>query len=248
LNALTPCGSHVTIKDTPFAAVPVGARDVRVSTLSVKETKALRLMPIHLPSFRGALRNRTWGTLLLGALGAAVLAGCQPNDEISHYQMPREPAAAMPNYKTPPDWKKLKGDELSLVAYQVGDGDKTAKITITTLSGQAGGALLNVNRWRGQLLLPAINQTQLETELNKENGKIDVGGLKAKYVDITGKAVERTGEKPTLKDDRILGVILPSNGQTWFFKMRGPPDMVGAKQKDFEEFVRSVRFDGGNHE
>ena len=77
--------------------------------------------------------------------------------------------------------------------------------------------------------------------------KLEFAGLTAKYVDITGKFVPKHGEKID-REDRILGVILPSNGQTWFFKMQGPPDVVGKNQSDFEEFVRSVRFDGGNHE
>ena len=44
---------------------------------------------------------------------------------------------------------------------------------------------------------------------------------------------------------RLLGAIIPHDKDTWFFKLTGKLDAVGAYQKEFEDFVRSVRFDQG---
>ena len=45
---------------------------------------------------------------------------------------------------------------------------------------------------------------------------------------------------------RILGVVVPRRGQTWFFKMTGPADLVDKQKPVFEAFLKSVRFDGGS--
>lgn len=39
---------------------------------------------------------------------------------------------------------------------------------------------------------------------------------------------------------RILGGIFPSNGETWFFKMMGPDELVAAQRDTFQQFLQSV--------
>jgi hypothetical protein len=195
-------------------------------------------MPIH-----PQVLVRRCAVLLGIAFVGALLLGCQEKDEIRTYDVPREPSVPDPTFKAPAGWMKIEPDELSKWAWQVGEGDQSAKVTISNLQGGGGGILRNVNRWRVmQLRLPQINQTQLDQDLKP----LKIGDLNAKYVDLTGKYVStKHDEKPLREDDRILGVILVHDDQTWFFKMRGPPQLVGDHQQEFEEFVQSVRFDGG---
>ena len=51
---------------------------------------------------------------------------------------------------------------------------------------------------------------------------------------------------PGRETRRILGVVVLRRGQTWFFKMTGPADLVEKQKPAFEAFLKSVRFDGGN--
>jgi hypothetical protein len=184
-------------------------------------------------------------TLVVMACGlaAGLLLGCQ-NDEIKHYQAPKEEtrpavaargprAEALPTCKAPESWKEIapnpSGGEVQ--AFQVADGDKTAKVTIAA----AGGSLLgNVNRWRTrQLGLAPVDEEQLQ----KERRDIDVDGKPAYYADLTG---ETPGKGP----QRILGVIAERGGRQWFFKMMGQPDLVEKQKPAFEAFIKSVRFGG----
>lgn len=45
---------------------------------------------------------------------------------------------------------------------------------------------------------------------------------------------------------RILGAIAPAReGQSWFFKLTGPPEAVGKQEQAFDEFLESLKFDDG---
>jgi hypothetical protein len=43
---------------------------------------------------------------------------------------------------------------------------------------------------------------------------------------------------------RILGAMFPADNPTWFFKLTGPADAVGAAEPAFDEFLASVKFSG----
>ena len=98
------------------------------------------------------------------------------------------------------------------------------------LPGQVGGLLANVNRWRKEVELPDVTAV----ELQKTAKMLDSRAGSVIYVDLVGPKGERT-----------LGGILLHGGQTWFFKLRGPTDLVGAQQMAFETFVKSLRFEAG---
>ncbi|MEK6258287.1 MAG: hypothetical protein AABP62_06665 [Planctomycetota bacterium] len=41
---------------------------------------------------------------------------------------------------------------------------------------------------------------------------------------------------------RMLAAIVPHGAELWFFKLQGPPDDVAARDGEFHEFLKSVRF------
>ena len=73
--------------------------------------------------------------------------------------------------------------------------------------------------------------------LAKEMQEIQVAGGPAHYVDLLGASAATP--------QRILAVIVPRGGQTWFIKMWGPPDLIQRHKGAFEAFVRSLEFAGG---
>jgi hypothetical protein len=145
-----------------------------------------------------------------------------------------KPAAKPLQYETPEGWKEVPDSaKMAMIRFRVEDNGQKADITLTPLGGPAGGLIMNVNRWRQQLGLDSAGEEQIK----KETQSIEVAGAKCDYVDLLGPA--------GTNQQRMLVVICPHGGQTWFIKMVGPHDLVAKQQPAFEAFVRSLRFGGG---
>jgi hypothetical protein len=136
----------------------------------------------------------------------------------------------MPHYTLPSGWEPAPPDSFSLRAFTVTGGGQQARVTITAFGGDAGGLAANVNRWRGQIGLPSVSETEAERQV----WPLDVAGTRAVSFDAAGQG---SGAP------RTLAVMLSHGGRTWFFKMNGPADLVGRQKDAFESFVKSVRFD-----
>jgi hypothetical protein len=145
-----------------------------------------------------------------------------------------ESASTPIHYDTPSGWTLRPAGAMSVATLSATRGADSAEITVTPFAGAAGGLLSNVNRWRGQLHLAPVTEEQLRKEIRE----ISVAGGPAQYVDLLG--AENGGPR-----ERILGVITSHGGQTWFFKMKGPAELVGNEKPSFEAFVKSVRFGEG---
>jgi hypothetical protein len=131
-------------------------------------------------------------------------------------------------FDPPAGWAPMQPlPEFSVAAYEVTEGKRRATIT---LSQVGGGDIANIVRWRGQIGLPPATPA----EIRKDMGSLDVAGFDAKYVDLanprSAKAV-----------NRILGVIVPTDGGTWYVKMAGPDDFVATQEVQFKAFVRSFK-------
>jgi hypothetical protein len=142
----------------------------------------------------------------------------------------REPARSGGlKYVAPAGWTERPATNgFARATFAVTDGGQTAEVTVTPLGGMAGGLLANVNRWRNQVGLGPTTEEQL----SKDQKQLDVAGTPCPYFDLAGP-----------KGDRILAVSMPQGGQTWFLKMKGPAELVGRQQANFEAFAKSVRFE-----
>ncbi len=193
-------------------------------------------------------------TICLACVLAAGLIGCE-DEEIRTYdapkptdrqdtpltddadapQMPATPSTPTGDAEltlTPPDgWRALdNGGGMRLVGYEVGEAPNVATTTVIALGGQAGGTLANINRWRGQINLPPIDESQ-RSEVSAE---MTVAGSPATAVELIGD------------EQSILAVILPRGSRTYFIKMTGPTQLVRQEKGGFRSLVRSVRFDEGD--
>jgi hypothetical protein len=142
------------------------------------------------------------------------------------------PEDAKVTYTLPKDWTKVAPNN-AMIREQLTvteNGDK-AEITITVLPGRGGDPLANVNRWRGQIKLPPID----DVELFKSLTRIETQGLPAAMVDLTNPQIPAP--------NRILGVMIPTPGAMWFLKMRGPDAFVGRQKSNFEAFTRSFKIE-----
>jgi hypothetical protein len=170
-----------------------------------------------------------------GKMGAGKMAGRPPfADKAPPVAHPGGAPKGPLSYTTPDGWKEGKQTQFSLASFRAGEGADVADVTVTALGGPGGGLLSNVNRWRSQAQLADWTEEQFV----KESAKMMVSGALGAYVD--------TGSGPNGK--RIVGVVVPRGGQTWFFKMSGSADAVDRQKPAFEAFVKSVRFEGGANE
>ncbi|MDB6029202.1 MAG: hypothetical protein JWM68_5425 [Verrucomicrobiales bacterium] len=173
--------------------------------------------------------------LLLGTMGAF----CK--DEIKTYSIPKsrpsiqKPMAAQGGvdvnaspvqWTTPKDWQELPPTSIRLGNFVIpGKDGKKADVTITSFPGSVGGELSNVNRWRGELGLPAVQEGEISSQ------SVDVGAAKAKLYDFNAD------------QSRTVVASLPRAGATWFFKMRGDKEVVTLATETFLEFLKSIRFE-----
>lgn len=134
----------------------------------------------------------------------------------------------------PSHWKKQAATSLRQASYRVeGEGGAVTDISLVILRGAAGGTLDNVNRWRGQLGLQAIDEAALKQ--SSENLTIPAG--EAVVVEIEGLAPGADA----LKDGRMVGVIANHDADAWFFKMRGNSAVTAAEKSHFMQWIRSVK-------
>ena len=138
-----------------------------------------------------------------------------------------------PVWAVPAGWQEVPPAEFLLAEYAIaGANGLKADVNVAMLNGEGGGVLPNMNRWRGQLGLPPAS----EADLSAATSAFEVAGGQATMVDLTGTD-PKTGQKA-----RLIGVILPQAGQTWFYKLMGDEQLVGQQKEAFVKFIQSAKY------
>jgi len=133
----------------------------------------------------------------------------------------------------PPQWVMQPPTPMRLASYLVkGENGAVADISLILLGGAAGGLLDNVNRWQSQLGQPDFTADELAQKA--EHLKSPLGEMTV--VDLQGL----TQGADVAKDGRIVAAIVSGEGMTYFFKMRGNAELVGAQKADFLKWVGTV--------
>jgi hypothetical protein len=137
-----------------------------------------------------------------------------------------------PKWSAPANWTESTPGAMVTKSFAIaGDASQKAAVTISVLAGEGGGTLANVNRWRGQLKLPAI----AEDGLAKVTQSVDVPGGKATLVDFTGTNADG-------QPSRMVAASVTHGGQTWFYKLTGDDPVVTREKDAFVKFVQTVRY------
>jgi hypothetical protein len=195
--------------------------------------------------------RRSLFRLLFFAATALLVANCGDDAKITVYRIPKEAqpesippqtsmngaAPAAVHWIAPSAWEAQPASGFRKGSFLVrGPDGKTADVSVISFPEAAGGLLANVNRWRDQLkLAPIADQAQA-------GSPIPAGGREMFFVDLVS-------EQPIAPDgskSRILGGIFPANGETWFFKMMGPDQLVESEREAFKQFLQSVNVAEGS--
>ena len=189
--------------------------------------------------------------LFVVTLFFCVSCGKSEDSKITVYRIPKETqpnsvaqtvaeddssAPAAVHWTAPAGWEKQAASGFRKGSFLVrGTDGKTADVSVISFPEAAGGLLANVNRWRDQLKLAPIS------DVGQVGAPIPVDGRDMFFVDLASEQpISPDGSK-----SRILGGIFPTNGETWFFKMIGPDQLVESQRDAFRQFLESVHVTEG---
>ena len=138
-----------------------------------------------------------------------------------------------PAWQVPSGWTETSGGQFLVAKFLIaGDAGAQAAVNVSASAGEGGGLASNVNRWRGQLGLTPLSESDLSAQVQT----LDAAGGKISVVDLSGTDA-RSGQPA-----RLVGAIVPQNGQTWFYKLMGDAKIVGAQKDAFTQFVQSAKY------
>jgi hypothetical protein len=138
-----------------------------------------------------------------------------------------------PKWNVPPNWTAKAPGMMVLKSFGVSHEGKDAIVSISVFPGDVGGTFANVNRWRGQMGLGPIDESELATSISS----VDVGnGVKGTLVDFNGT------DAKTGKAARLVAISVPHADSTWFYKLLGDDGTVGHEKEAFIKFVQNVRY------
>ena len=142
-------------------------------------------------------------------------------------------ALAKPNWTVPSDWKEVSGGQFLVAKFVLpGRGDVLTAINVSKSTGDGGGLLANLNRWRNQISLQPVTEADLATQVQS----LDLPGGKGTLADISGQDA-KTGQKT-----RVLAVVVPRPGETWFYKLMGDAQVAQQEKDAFMKFVQGVQY------
>lgn len=156
----------------------------------------------------------------MGMPGPAGMAGEVPPP-------PAPSAEGALKWTLPKDWTEQAGSGMRYATLKPAAAG--LEVSVIMLGGNAGGELANVNRWRGQIGLGAVDEAgmaKLRTLVKSKAGEVSV-------VDFTGEGQTRT---------RMVAAQLGTpDGNTWFLKLTGEAGAVGKLRPEFIRLIESLR-------
>jgi hypothetical protein len=180
--------------------------------------------------------------VLLVALALAGLAGCR-RDEVTHFTVaktdapkvaraepePREEPGGALRWKLPDGWSEAHPGGMRVATLTPPGGGKV-DVSVIALPGPAGGELANVNRWRGQLGLGALDDAALAAARITVRAAL---GPVAVY-DFLSDGAQKT---------RLVAALTTAGGNTWFLKMVGDERPVASARPAFLHLIESLSDD-----
>ncbi len=133
-------------------------------------------------------------------------------------------AASSSSWKIPAGWSEIAPGPMQQAKFSAGG---KAEVTISIFPGQAGGLLMNVNRWRGQIGLGAVDEAVLANQVQQ----VDSPSGKLTVVDMKSD----DGTK------RLVAAIATRGSESWYFKLLGDPASVETARAAFVKFSGDPR-------
>ena len=138
---------------------------------------------------------------------------------------PPADTTAKPKWTVPGQWKEMAAGQMQMAKFAVPPrGSAKAEVSVSIFPNDTGGTLANVNRWRRQIGLPEVR----ESELTPMVSPLDPSNPNAILVDMKSDGKQ------------ILGAIVPRGGSYWFYKLMGDAAAVAPEKESFVAFAKSA--------
>jgi hypothetical protein len=160
-----------------------------------------------------------------------------PDINVNTQALPAVAAADAPNpqWTVPAGWQEGQSSAMRRATFVVkGDDGQAAEVAVSNLSGEAGGLLANVNRWRGQIGLGPLAPDAVAAI----TADVDIDGLKVTLVDFQTDTAPAGKTHP----QGMIVAIFAHEGNSWFLKMTGDAPLVGSQKEELLQFVKSMKF------
>ena len=142
------------------------------------------------------------------------------------------PATGLPTWTPPSNWQAVPGNGMRLASFSIpGPDGAKGDLSVVALGAQAGGVVANVSRWRQQMELPPLGETELSSSLKSLS---TTAGDKALVIELEG-AGGHAGSN-------LLAAIVARADRTWFYKLTGPKALVAGERDNFQKFIESVKY------
>jgi hypothetical protein len=130
----------------------------------------------------------------------------------------------------PEGWVKSEGTSMRVASFSIpGNGVPDGDVSVVPLMGESGSILENVNRWRGQVKLPALASEKDPAIGTEKQGT--AGTFLITHMVSTESLFE--GERK----GGISTAILKRGDTTWFFKLAAEAELLEKNRDAFEKFV-----------
>ncbi|MBL9134947.1 MAG: hypothetical protein JNK85_03720 [Verrucomicrobiales bacterium] len=147
------------------------------------------------------------------------------------------PSGPKATWEIPEGWKPVAAPQMVHSKWSApADAAGSADVTVSVFPGEAGGLLPNLNRWRSQVGLgPAP-----DAELNPMVGNLEISGGQGTLVDFQGQSPESGNAI------RLVGAVVKKDGNSWYYKILGPPAAVEAHRAAFVKLIQTARYSRGS--
>ena len=153
-------------------------------------------------------------------------ANTQPTPAPKPEPAPEPAPADAPQIALPAGWTALTPGPMQMGKFSVPEKDGAkAEVTVSVFPSDTGGMLANINRWRGQVGLPATDEAGLATC----TAPLDAALPGAVLADLKGEA------------KHMVGAIVPRGGQWFFYKLTGEAAAVSAARESFVSFAKAAK-------
>lgn len=196
--------------------------------MALSNTQQLDRNPLTLSQLR---RRRRF--FLAGLLVAVLLSCDRQSPPIVSYIAAKDQPTTL-TWTNPDGWHLHGGDnDLPLATLVPPQGQGAFRVTVSRLSGDAGGMLANVNRWRRQMNLSPVDEEGLAMFI-----------APAQNQQLDGVIVDMSTPKTTQAEQqrlRTLAALFEYAGQTWFFKVQQAVPIEPVHEQQFHQIVQSVK-------
>lgn len=234
-----------------YATLKTGVLDVTVSSLPIRSDRPMNeyvlsnvnrwRSQLQLPLLSPDQLSTAVAEVDIGGIpaqfidieGTAPAGGAGPQMEAPKPPRESSDATGKPNitYEVPAGWETGRRGSMRIASFDVQQDGEKAEVTLIALPGAAGTILQNVNRWRSQIGLDAVDESQLNDSL----APITAGRASGQLIEIIPPKSDASSPQA------ILAVIFSLPNQKLFVKMQGNRNLVEQQVEVFKAFVKSIR-------